>query len=113
MDTIVSCEQIGSTAEKLNGLLAELNDAVTALGESINALSACWDSPSWDEYQNRVAEDLEYMQNLHNYLTNLSEHLQTAQEKYIYCEQDVISAIRKDRSYNEAIEQLGKGAGND
>ena len=74
--------------ETKNGVL------IDELENSMRQLSGCWEGPAWGAYQKTVAEHMEILTDIYNYMGQYTITMQEAAKEYVHVEQDVCADIR-------------------
>lgn len=72
-------EHIGESMERAAAGVGELRDAMLAL-------SACWEGPAWETFQNEVHESLNEMYELYSFFSEYVYRNKESESEYQKCE---------------------------
>lgn len=91
---MISANKLKSDAEKLEELKNTIPVLIDELEVSMRQLSNCWEGPAWGVYQKTVAEHIEKLTDIYNYMSQYTITMQEAAKDYVHAEQDVCADIR-------------------
>lgn len=91
----VSTNSISRDATRIEELKESIPTLMNELEASMQHLSTCWEGVAWANYQKSVAEHMEKLTEIYNYMSRYTINMQEAQKKYGRAEQDVCAEIRK------------------
>lgn len=91
---MISANKLNSDAEKLEELKNTIPVLIDELEVSMRQLSNCWEGSAWGVYQKTVAEDIEKLTDIYNYMSQYTITMQEAAKDYVHAEQDVYADIR-------------------
>lgn len=90
----ISANNLKSDAEKIEELKETIPVLIDELEVSMRQLSNCWEGPAWGAYQKNVAEHIEMLTDIYNYMSQYTIAMQEAAMEYVHAEQDACADIR-------------------
>lgn len=85
----IDVSALSSDSNTLASLVSEGKAQLSALRESIDALSATWTGAAHDTFYEQLAGDIALMEDVFTSLNKYREHMDEAVREYQQCEQDV------------------------
>ena len=82
----VSAGQMSSDTEQLKAQIDAIPVQIDALSEAMNRLGECWEGSAWIAFQNQLADDINNMNDMYQFLTGLIQKLDTAKLSYLKTE---------------------------
>lgn len=90
----ISTNTLKRDAEKIEEIKECIPVLIEELEASMRQLSNCWEGSAWGAYQKNVAEHIEMLTDIYNYMSQYTIKMQEAAKEYVYAEQDVCTDIR-------------------
>lgn len=90
----VSANSIKKDAERIEELKEAIPTLMNELEAAMNQLAGCWEGVAWAAYQKNVADHMEMLSDIYDYMSRYTVSMQEAGKNYGYAEQDVRAEIR-------------------
>lgn len=91
----VSANKIKSDAQRMEELKETIPTLMKELEAAMMQLSGCWEGVAWAAYQQNVADHMEMLSDIYDYMSRYIVSVQEAGKEYGYAEQDVQAEILK------------------
>lgn len=91
----VSTSKMSQDVKTLEEQIAVLPEVIGELRTQMHLLASCWEGPAWISFQNQVADDIAFMNEVYQFLSNYEKAMQTSAEGYLSAEEKNYSEIWK------------------
>ena len=81
--------------EEINTLAKDVSNDVERLADAMQQLGRCWEGAAWISFQSQVADDIEYMREVFDFIQSLQEGLEKSAKTYFNSEKENYESFKR------------------
>ena len=90
---LVNSNRIISEGQRASALCKSLEQLLKELQEAMTGLSACWQGPARETYEDGLAGHMEILSEEYRYMAGFCENFMLSGQDYMRAEQDIYEAL--------------------